>query len=197
MKKLLKLTFLAGFIFISASVMGKDKDFSLSFRNVTAKTFSFEVSNARNLSLVIYSADNNEIFSENIKKEESVEKSYNLEDLSSGTYFLVAESDQKIEKYKIVLDGDKINVDKTPVFAIQKPEYTVDNNKVKLHISNIEGEVKVSVYDAANNLYYSKTGKGENGELNMKFDFNPENSDAYIISVDMDGNNFNKVIALR
>jgi hypothetical protein len=96
MNKLLKFAFLVGFLFISASLMSKDRDFSLSIGTSTAKTVNFEVLNAQNISLVIYNDTYGEVFSEKVGTENSVTKSYNLENLASGTYYLVAESDQKI-----------------------------------------------------------------------------------------------------
>jgi hypothetical protein len=47
---------------------------------------------------------------------------------------LVAESDFKIEKYKVTIDKNgNVFCRKTPVLAFNKPEYTVENNIVKLY----------------------------------------------------------------
>ncbi|WP_294232534.1 hypothetical protein, partial [uncultured Chryseobacterium sp.] len=85
MTTLLKSGLLAGFLLISASLMSKDRDFSISVGNVTAKTVNFEIANAKNVSLFVYNDIEGELISEKLDTENAVRKSYNLEDLASGT----------------------------------------------------------------------------------------------------------------
>lgn len=198
MNTLLKSGFLAGFLFISASLMSKDRDFSLSFGATTAKTLNFEVLNAQNISLVIYNDAYGEVFSEKLGAEESVTKSYNLSDLASGTYFLVAESEQKIEKFKIKINPDStLDIEKTPFAEINKPEYTMSGNMVKLHLSGLKDNANISVTDFSDNIYYSATKKAVNGELDLTFDLSLKTADKYIITVEEGGNIFNKIITLN
>ncbi|MEY8759043.1 hypothetical protein [Chryseobacterium tongliaoense] len=198
MNKLLKYGFLAGFLLISASLMSKDKDFTLSFGNVTAKTLNFEVSNAQNISLLIYNDVDGELFSEKTGVEDHIAKSYDLANLSTGTYYLVAESDYKIEKYKISISrNNTMLVEKTPVTDISKPQYNVSGNVVKLHMSGLKNGIQVSVSDFSDNVYYTSNKKSVDGEFDLTFNLNPNTSENYIISVEQNGNTFNKVISLR
>ncbi|UQB69511.1 T9SS type A sorting domain-containing protein [Epilithonimonas zeae] len=196
MKSILKFGFLVASIFVSTSAMAKDKDFSVSIGEVTQKTLHFEVSNAKNVSLYVYNSDRNEIFSETLKSE-NVEKSYNMNGMASGTYFLVAESDAKIEKYKIVVNGDQVSLEKSPISAISKPEYTINKNVVKLKMANVVGDVKVSIYDTANNTYYAKNNVAKDGLIDLTFDLNPANPETYIINVEKDGDSFSRMISLK
>lgn len=198
MTTLLKSGFLAGFLLISSSMMSKDKDFSISVGNVTAKTVNFEIANAKNVSLFVYNDIEGELFSEKLDAENPVMKSYNLQDLASGTYYLVAESDTKVEKYRISINRlNGMEVEKTPVSSVNKPEYSISGNKVKLHLADVKNPVNISVYDFANNLFYSANKNAENGELDMTFDLDPKTSSNYIIRVEEDGNIFNKIIPLK
>ncbi len=198
MNTLLKSAFLAGFLLISASVMSKDRDFSLSFGATTAKTVNFEVLNAQNISLVIYNEAYGEVFSEKLGTEESVTKSYNLNDLAAGTYFLVAESEQKIEKFKIKINADNtLDIEKTPFAEINKPEYTMSGNMVKLHLSGLKDNANISVTDFSDNIYYNATKKAVNGEIDLTFDLSMKTADKYIITVEEGGNVFNKIITLN
>jgi alpha-glucosidase (family GH31 glycosyl hydrolase) len=198
MKKLFQSVFIAGLLFVSADAMAKDKDFSLSFGTSTSKTVRFEVSNAKNISLVIYNDSYGELYSERLENEDSVIKTYNLEDLAEGTYYLISESEQKIEKYKIkISDDNKAEIEKTPFAIISKPEFSISDHVVKLHIANLKNKVRISVTDYSGNTYYSSTKEGENGELNMTFDLDPKTADQYIISIEENGNTFNRTIALR
>ena len=93
-------------------------------------------------------------------------------------------------------DGN-VKAEKTPVLALNKPEYTIENNIVKLYMNNVENGVNVSISDLANNEYYNQTVNTKNGEINLKFDFNANNSPAYVISVTKDDDVFNRLITLK
>ena len=187
MKNLLKFSFLIGFLFISANVMANDKDFSISIDNINAKKLSFQMTNAKNVALYVYNDKKGELLAEKIRKQDEV----------SGTYYLVAESDSKIEKYKITIDETDATIEKTPVSEIFKPEYTIEGNHVKLLMPKLTDGVTVSVQDFTNTVYYNQTLTPNNGELVVQFDLNPENADAYVISVEKGENTFNKIIYLK
>lgn len=198
MNTLLKSAFLAGFLLISASVMSKDKDFSIALGTVNAKTINFEISNAKNVSLFVYNDIDGEIFSEKLDAETVISKSYDLNELSTGTYYLVAESEGKVEKYRIRINKDNVmEVDKTPVSVINKPEYTVSGNFVTLHMSDVKNPVTISVTDFADNNYYTATKQSADGEVNVTFDLDRNTSENYIIRVEENGNVFNKIISLK
>lgn len=197
MKKFIKLSFLAVLIFVSAAAFGKDKDFSLAIGEVKQKTVHFEVSNAKNVSLYVYNADKSELFSEKITNSNAVAKSYNMSNMAVGTYFLVAESEGKIEKYKITVDADQVLVDQSPISAMTKPSYIVDKNIVKLKMNDVIGDVKVFIYDTANNTYYSNDNAVKNGMIDLTFDLNPENAETYIIYVEKGDDSFSRMISLK
>lgn len=197
MKNLVKLSFLVGSLFVSASAMAKDKDFSVSFENVKAKTLTFEVANAENVSLMMYNDADGELYSEKIANEARVVKSYNMEALSEGTYYLVAESDQLIKKYKIDVNKSGITTTDVTEASLVKPEYVVNGNIVDLQMADLEEEVHILIQDEANNEYYNETLSPKNGKVRVRFDLNPATADAYVIQVSKGKNTFSKVIALR
>jgi hypothetical protein len=198
MKKVFKSVLLIGFLSISATAMSKEKDFSLSFGKTEAETVNFEVSNAKNVSVVIYNDFYGELFSDTFEDYNSVSKSYNFKDLDSGIYYLVLESQQKIEKYKIKVDSDKkVVIEKEPVSEIFKPEFVVNGNKVKLLLSGVKTTAKISVTDFEDTIYYNATKSATNGEIELTFDFSKKTADQYIITVEENGKVFNKIISLR
>jgi len=197
MKSLIKLSFVVGLLLISISAAAREIDFSLSFNNVNSKSLNFNISNSKNVSLYFYDDTNSELFSEEIAKSTSKEKSYNLNNLANGNYYLVAESDSRIEKYKITVKDNQVDVDKSPVSAITKPEYTINKNVVKLKMTDVVGDVKVSIFDTANNTYYSKNNIAKGGIIDLTFDLNPANPETYIINVEKDGDSFSRMISLK
>ena len=70
MKKVFTSVLMIGILSISMSALGKEKDFSLSFGKTEAETtVNFEVLNAQNVSVSIYSDQYGELLSENLNSE--------------------------------------------------------------------------------------------------------------------------------
>jgi hypothetical protein len=90
-----------------------------------------------------------------------------------------------------------LEIEKTPFAEINKPEYTISGNMVKLHLSGVKNSATISVTDFSDTIYYSATKKAPNGELDLTFDLSLKTSDKYIISVEEGGNVFNKIITLN
>ncbi|WP_294250652.1 hypothetical protein [uncultured Chryseobacterium sp.] len=198
MNAVLKSGFLLAFSLMSAGLMSKDRDFSLSVKKAESKTLHFEVSNAKNLSLFIYNDSVGELYTERLNNEGQIAKSYDLQALSPGVYFLVAESETKVEKYKITISSNNtVEMDRTPVSTVSKPEFTLSGHLAKLHMDECKNPVSVSVYDSSNTLYYSDTKAAGEGALDLTFDLNPQTSDTYFIRVEENGNVFNKMISLK
>lgn len=95
--------------------MANDKDFSISIDNINAKKLSFQMTNAKNVALYVYNDKKGELLAEKIRKQDEVSRTYDLKNFPAGTYYLVAESDSKIEKYKITIDETNATIEKTPV----------------------------------------------------------------------------------
>ncbi|KPE52529.1 hypothetical protein [Chryseobacterium indologenes] len=198
MNTLLKAVLFAGSLLFSANVMSKDRDFSLSFGNMQARTLNFELSNAKSVSVFVYNSTHDELFSENLADGDHVVKTYDLQGFAPGIYYLVAESEMKIEKYQIKINADHvIEVEKTPISTVNKPEYTVSDHIAKLHMSDVKGPVTISVYDLSNTNYYTSSRKYADGKVDITFDLDPKTADQYIIQVEENGNVFNKMISLR
>lgn len=198
MNRLLKVVFVTGFLLFSVNVMSKDRDFSLSIGDIQAKTLNFELLNARSVSVFVYNNAHDELFSENLTDGDRVTKTYDFQSFIPGTYYLVAESEIKIEKYRIKINAENVmEVEKTPVSAVYKPEYTISGHMAKLHMSDVKGPVSISVYDLSNTTYYTSNKKYADGKVNITFDLDPKTADQYIIQVEENGNIFNKIISLR
>ncbi|MCX8532220.1 hypothetical protein [Chryseobacterium luquanense] len=198
MKKVFTSVLVIGFLSISMSAMSKDKDFSLSFGKTEAETVNFELLNAKDVSVAIYSDVYGELLSEELNSDKNIAKSYNFKNLDSGIYYLVIESPQKIEKYKIKVDSDKkVLIENEPVSEVFKPEFLVNGNRVKVHLSGVKNAAKISVTDFQDTLYYNATKKALNGEVELTFDLSKKTADQYIITVEENGKVFNKIVSVR
>jgi hypothetical protein len=66
-----------------------------------------------------------------------------------------------------------MEVEKTPVSAVHKPEYTF-RAYGKLHMSDVKGPVSISVYDLSNTTYYTSNKKYADGKVDITFDLDPK-----------------------
>ncbi|UOE39502.1 hypothetical protein [Chryseobacterium oryzae] len=197
MKNVFKIISIAGALLISSKAMSKEKDFSISFGNIASQTLSFEVNNAENISLFIYNDADGEIYSEKVGNLNHVTKTYNMGNFEDGTYFLIAESEHKLEKYKIQINRKNMTLEKTPVKEIIKPEFVINGNKVSLKMDNLQGSVNVSVQDLSNNIYFNEARTPKDGNINISFQLNPKTSENYIIAVERNGDIFSRMISLK
>lgn len=197
MKNVFKIISIAGALLISSKAMSKEKDFSISFGNIASQTLSFEVNNAENISLFIYNDADGEIYSEKVGNLNHVTKTYNMGNFEDGTYFLIAESEHKLEKYKIQINRKNMTLEKTPVKEIIKPEFVINGNKVKIKMDNLQGSVNVSVQDLSNNIYFNEARTPKDGNINISFQLNPKTSENYIIAVERNGDIFSRMISLK
>lgn len=197
MKNVFKIISIAGALLISSKAMSKEKDFSISFGNIASQTLSFEVNNAENISLFIYNDADGEIYSEKVGNLNHVTKTYNMGNFEDGTYFLIAESEHKLEKYKIQINRKNMTLEKTPVKEIIKPEFVINGNKVNIKMDNLQGSVNVSVQDLSNNIYFNEARTPKDGNINISFQLNPKTSENYIIAVERNGDIFSRMISLK
>ena len=197
MKNLLKIGFVAGFTLFSTLVFAGNNDNLISLKTGASSTINIELANAKSVSLYVYNSTDSEIYSEDIKSSGKIIKAYNFKNMPSGNYYLVAESDFKVEKYKIIVFNGNVSVEKAPIEEMYKPEYNVDGNHVSLRINDLKDKVKISVYDLSDYVYYDVVQAPEDGKLNIKFDLNPEVANAYVIRIEKDGEVFKQTFFVK
>jgi myo-inositol-hexaphosphate 3-phosphohydrolase len=84
----------------------------LDVKKSTRKESNFVLNEVKKVELSILDLDNKLIHSENVNSKGSVNRTYDLNALPEGTYFLVAESDKKIAKYEISVIDKRQFLDK-------------------------------------------------------------------------------------
>jgi hypothetical protein len=78
----------------------------LDVKKVQGKKVTFVLNEVNKVELSILDLDNKLIHSENVNSKGSVNRTYDLNALPEGTYFLVAESRYKNAKYEISVIGN-------------------------------------------------------------------------------------------
>jgi hypothetical protein len=139
---------------MNVSALGND--FSLDVKKVQGRKVTFILNEVSKVELSIVDLDNKLIHSENVNSKGSVNRTYDLNALPEGTYFLVAESDTKIAKYEISVIGQTAVLSSNVVKETYKPMLVNKNGLVSVSIFNsFNSPVSIKVYNAADEEVYS------------------------------------------
>lgn len=116
----------------------------------------------------------------------------------AGFAFFTATASAKTNNHSVVVEkvssnatnpGKNKNIDAENIL---KPQFLVEKNWVKLSLDNLKDEVKISVFDLSDDVYYSAVQAPKNGKINIHFNLNPETSNAYVIRIERNGEVFEK-----
>jgi hypothetical protein len=156
MKNILKFSLVVAALLTVMNVSALGNDFSLDVKKVQGRKVTFILNEVSKVELSIVDLDNKLIHSENVNSKGSVNRTYDLNALPEGTYFLVAESDTKIAKYEISVIGQTAVLSSNVVKETYKPMLVNKNGLVSLSIFNsFNSPVSIKVYNAADEEVYS------------------------------------------
>jgi hypothetical protein len=131
------------------------------------------------MKLSIYDADDKLIHSESVNSKKDFNRTYDLKAFPEGTYFLVAESDSKISKYKISVVGETASLATSAISEVYKPMFKEEKGLVSLSIFNLDkSPVNIKIYDEDDNeVYESEVLLDQN--INKIFDIKNIKSEKY------------------
>ena len=155
MKKILKFSLVLLAAFTSMGMHADTFDFTLNVKKETGKRVTFVLNSIDKVELSIYDAEEKLIFTEKTETPNGVYRTYDLRALSDGTYFMEAESNNKIAKYEILVVGNTAVLSSHAVSEIYKPTFVNKKGLVWISVLNSEDSpVNIKVYDKANNEVY-------------------------------------------
>jgi hypothetical protein len=158
MKKILKFSLVAAALLTVMNVSALGNDFSLDVKKVQGKKVTFVLNEVNKVELSILDLDDKLIHSENVNSKGSVNRTYDLNALPEGTYFLVAESETKIAKYEISVIGQTAVLGANAVKETYKPMLVNNNGLVSLSIFNLgQNPVSIKIYNAADEEVYTSS----------------------------------------
>jgi hypothetical protein len=156
MKKILKFSLVVAALLTVMNVSALGNDFSLDVKKVQGKKVTFVLNEVNKVELSILDLDDKLIHSENVNSKGSVNRTYDLNALPEGTYFLVAESETKIAKYEISVIGQTAVLGANAVKETYKPMLVNNNGLVSLSIFNLcKNPVSIKIYNAADEEVYT------------------------------------------
>ena len=122
MKTILKLSLALAVVMTTINTYAKDGDFLLYVKKGNEKEIRFSLNGIKKINLALYDNQNNLIYSENALGKEGILRTYSLEELPTGTYFLEVENNVKIVRYEIVVTNKVASLSNRAVTEVYKQE---------------------------------------------------------------------------
>jgi hypothetical protein len=159
MKKIFKISLVLVGLVSTLNASAGNSILTLDLKKVDGKKVSFTLNEMKKVKLSIYDHNDDLIFKENLSGRKSP-RTYDLAALPEGVYFIEAESDLKISKYKVEVTDKVAKLSPEAISEVFKPvfDYKAENKKLSINIENsLKTPISVSVYDSNKELVYSKT----------------------------------------
>ncbi|MFG4001693.1 secretion protein [Flavobacterium aquidurense] len=136
MKKILKLSIVCAVLFTGMStyaIDGNDNgnaDFNLHVLKANGKLITFALNQVKKASISIYDKNNSLIYSENATGKEGILRTFSLEELPAGTYFLEVEDSAKKVRHEITITDDQSVLSSKAVSSAYKAGFSAQNSSV-------------------------------------------------------------------
>jgi hypothetical protein len=191
MKKIVKFSLmLAVAALTTVEAHAGNADFSLDLKKEEGKTVSFTLRETKKIDLSIYDTSDNLIYQENVTSDDNINRTYDLTAFPDGVYYLQAESDLKISKYKIEVVGKVAKLSADAISEVYKPVLVNKKGIVTLNLLNLDKTpVTVKIYSSNDTELYNETLPSE---LNVGkiFDVSKMTGDRYTFVITSNGKTF-------
>jgi hypothetical protein len=197
MKKISKYSLVLAVTLITMNMFAGTVDFTLNVKKEQGKLVTFALNQTEIIDLSIYDAEGKMIHSENVNSPKSVNRTYDLNALPAGTYFLEAESDLKVSRYEISVVGETALLSSDAVSEVYKPTFLNKNGLVWVNVLNLDkSPVSIKIYDNEfNEIYDSALLVGQN--VTKVFDINNFQNEEYTFVITDNNKSFTKTFSKR
>jgi hypothetical protein len=198
MKKILKFSLvLAAVVLTAVQAHAGNTDFSLDLIKEEGKTVSFSLKEIKKIDLSIYDTNDSLIYQEKVTSEDNINRTYDLTALPDGIYFLKAESNLKISKYKIEVVGNKAKLSADAISEVYKPVLVNKNGIVTVNILNLEkAPVTVAVYNSDQTEVYTTTLAADL-YVGKIFDLTSAQNGKYTFDITYNGKTFSETVTIK
>lgn len=197
MKKISKFSLVLVVTLLTVNMHAGTVDFTLDVKKEQGKMVTFALNQIEKIDLSIYDANDKLIHSENVNSKKDINRTYDLNALPEGTYFLQAETDTKVSRYEISVVGETALLSANAVSEVYKPVFAYKKGLVWVNILNLdESPVNIKIYDNEyNEVYDSALLKGQN--VTKIFDIKNFQNEEYTFVVTDNDKTFTKTFSKR
>lgn len=198
MKKILKFCLVVVAVLTAMNASASGNDFTIDVKKGEGKAVTFALNESNKVMLSIYNLDNELIHQEKVNSKGSINRTYDLNALPQGIYFLVAESDAKIAKYKISVIGETAVLGTKAVSEVYKPVLINNAGLVTVSFNNTYmSPVSIKIFNESEELVYSESLLDQKN-IEMIFDIKklPFETYSFIVSYD-DDRLFEKTVSAK
>jgi len=197
MKKISKYSLVLVVTLITMNMFAGTVDFTLDVKKEQGKLVTFSLNQSEKIDLSIYDAEGKMIHSENVNSPKSVNRTYDLNALPEGIYFLEAESNSKVSRYEISVVGETALLSEDATTEVYKPTFLNKNGLVWVNMLNLDkSPVTIKIYDNEyNEIYESATLLDQN--VAKVFDINNFQNEEYTFVVTDNNKSFTKTFSKR
>jgi|AntAceMinimDraft_5_1070358.scaffolds.fasta_scaffold76419_2 hypothetical protein len=178
MKTILKATTVLALVLNVAIGTAKDSEINLIKANESNSLVLTLDKASVDLTVRFLDMDENILYSGKIENG-TVSKKFNLQSLENGRYFIVTTDTNKIVRYTLAVEGDKVNIIEKEETV--KPHFRKTKERLFINFLNLDrSAVSIKVYDEENRVLFSET---VNDEMVVEKAFNFEGAFAGNYSV--------------
>lgn len=120
MRKMLRFGLVLVVAMTTMTTFASEGDFLLYVKKGNEKEIRFSLNGIKRINLALYDKENNLIYSENASGKEGILRTYRLEELPSGIYFLEVENEVKKVRYEITVTNNMALLSQKAVTEVYK-----------------------------------------------------------------------------
>ncbi len=181
MKKVLKLTAVLAFMFVTSKGMANEPKLNV-LSNTNTKSLVFELDpSSKDTSVKFFDIDGNIMYSEAVSGKYAYTKKFDLKDLKDGSYYLKVDNALREIVYTLEVDATDVKIVEKKENA--KPVFKVAEGMVFLNLLNLDAKkVEIKIYDSSNRMLFEEVVSDEL-KIEKAFNFKNAFKDSYTLMV--------------
>jgi len=169
--------------------------FEDSLKVNTEKSFNLVLSDVSNSTqITLKDKHSNILFKQSINKGESFAKTFNMELLAEGKYFVEIENETKIKVIALEVKQDEVVSNTSPANEIFKP--VVNGKGAVVYVSQFSPEkapLYIAIYNNRNELIHEETLSGKM-DLGKRFNFSKSYNGIYRFYLESEGMSYDELV---
>lgn len=197
MKSVMKFGLALVAMFTTVVMHAEDNDFLVRAKEGAGKAISFTINESKDVHVTLYAKDGSEIFDETVKsKNGKIDRTYDLNALPDGTYYLETETAAKVARHEVTISGKKATVVEEAISELAKPVVINRNGIVIVQVSkNDKTPVEIKMFDDENNEVYNQQFSAE--KVAKRFDISKSAAKNFTLVIGYNNKMFVETIAAR